>query len=113
MRRGQIFATDLVVSLLVIVAFVGLVVAGFDAFLQDSSATVDSVKMHQIAADAAAIKHYEQLETGSPSADYGGLKTSADRLNYDIDPITEKFYQACVNVSRGSKDRQAYAEVCR
>ena len=112
MRRGQIFSTDLVVSLIIVVAFVGIVTAGFDVFLQNSAETVDSVKMHQLAADAAAIKHYEDHE-GAIASELDTLKQSAFELGYSIDPLDNSAYQACIVVIRGSGDNEVSAEVCR
>ncbi len=112
MRKGQIFSTDLVVSLIAVVAMLGLLAVGFDAFLQNSASTVDSVKMHQIAADAAAIAHYYKHDTGASGNDYGQLNVSAKELGFrmDVDPGA---YQACMNVSRGSSGNETEVMVCR
>ncbi|MBN3037175.1 MAG: hypothetical protein JW834_01890 [Candidatus Diapherotrites archaeon] len=62
MKRGQIFSTDLLLSLILIVATVGLVVTCFDSFQRQAVSTIDSAKMQQLAIDLAAIKHYRGLD---------------------------------------------------
>lgn len=112
MRKGQIFSTDLVVSLIAVVAMLGLLAIGFDVFLQDSTSTVESVKMHQIAADAAAITHYYKHDTGATGNDYGKLNVSAASLGFIMD-VDGSAYQACMAVSRGSKGNETGVMVCR
>lgn len=73
------------------------------------------MKLHQIAADAAAVRHYEQYDSHAQSADYGGLATSAKRLGYTIIAPAEdsSVFQACMKVSRGSAAKETSVVVCR
>ena len=81
MRKGQIFSTDLLISFIVVVAFVGLVVQAFEIHGQHTASSVHGSKMQHLAMDAAALQHY--------NGSWAGLDASASNIGYIIGNETE------------------------
>jgi hypothetical protein len=114
-RRGQILSTDLVVSLTFVIFIIGLIVTSLEYHYQQTASTVESAKMHQIAMDAAAVYHYNQVD--GVAGGFEGLPDSANYLGYQLDeeslnPMpTDK--SACVVTVRGYNSKETEVWVCR
>lgn len=114
MKRGQIFSTDLLISLIVIVTSIALIVNGFEAYIQQTSSSIESAKMHQIALDSASIHHYNLVDGGNG---FDGLNESIKKLGYNItsnkDDQNIQKSQACISSVRGTEMSETMIFICR
>ena len=111
MKRGQLFSMDLFIALFIIVVGVGMIVQGFDYYYQQTSSAVESAKMQQIALDAAALRYYSKLDSGTAS--FNNLDTSAATIGYQIGTTALAGSTACTTSVRGTPANPIKVYVCR
>jgi hypothetical protein len=105
--KGQLFTSDLLVALLVTLVSIGVALQMTDYQIQQSSSSVESAKMHQIAMDGAALQYYR--------GEFAGFDTSVQTLRYAIGTAdcSDADTQAMVVSTRGTAADTINVYVCR
>ena len=110
-QRGQVFSTDLLLSLVVVVAAIGLLTQALELHYRQTTSTFENAKMHQIALDAAAIEYYNMVDYGTKNNSF--FNESVELLGYHMESFFTKHGDACVGAVRGTKQNPVEVFICR
>ncbi len=106
MKKGQMFSLDLVIALILIVATIAALVQLRTGFFDASSESVRSMKLNQMADDAAALKYYNKsLKV---------LNNSAKKEGYVVfeKKSATADYSTCFSSIRGTQNNSVKVFVC-